>query len=1305
MKKGFVIAFLFSTAIFQKLSAQGSPDIPSILPPSPEPAKMASASNMDVSLSSGIANVSIPLHEMKIGKNSLPISLNYSANGLKMDEIPSRSGLGWILNGGGVITRVVHGKPDEKSPRVGPLSGTPTLNDWINYYDQLSATTTGSYDSEPDVYMISAPGLSGKFITDTNGHVIKIPYNNYKINIIYTATPYNLKINITDNNGVVYYFGYDDKVEKTVTHNLQGKYIVHQSVITAMFLTKIAYPDGSYVTYNYSAISYTTYPGLSQTLSGQYYSPYLGEVCHCTGSLNPDQCSYNAGILTTTATEIQYNSQYLTSITTSDNRNILFYYQDRPDVSGDKRITSVMVVDGSFNRTFTFNYEDPSQSTSPNGHANGIVNKRFFLKELYWLIPTSPSTNDTLRYNFTYENLGGLPPRLGTAQDHLGYYNAASNSTLIPLSPPNDSVNWSTTYAVANREPNAAAAKTGMLTRVSYPTGGYQEFEYEGNVHSKYQQLNSNSASKTISGSGNSDANGYIPQYFYSQIFSVQQTQTCYISLSSYANPGCSTCNPPIPNTENIAEIKVVNKTTNTVVYSNIVRDYVFFSDNVSITSTGNYRIELTVWGLPNAASAEIRYDPLSGPTWAWVNYNAPGLRISKITSFDPVTSKSTHRYFTYKNAPTDIQSSASYLIEPDYISCSHTKIACQSDMNPMDQSACRMSYNPPIPAVEQGTCKSISLVSNTTMANNTFDDNHLLYNTVLESDDPTLANGYIQHKFWVYPMTNSTIQLGYKQQSIPATTSTNLFGYEKETNYYNNSGSPVKKILNYYATAASESPDIISALSVRKRYNHIIFNNDPGNMFDPYDVTQYEWVSASIRLDSTVTFDYDNNGLVMKNKTSYGYGSYTNLLPVSTETITSDGQSLISEMKYPTDYPSFEPYTTMISKNILTPVVETKQKRGTTDINLLRTEFFAWFNSVTGVVIEPKIIYAKKGSNAEETRIRYYAYDDSGNPLELAAENGIPISYIWDYNKNFPIAEIKNASTTGDSFAYSSFESDGKGYWNYSGTPISETFQPTGFYCYNLTTGNVSRTINTSASYYVTYWLKNGSGSASVNSTSSETLYNKNGWTCYRHIVTGSSTVTVSGTGKIDELRLYPVSSFMTTFTYMPQVGISSRSEPNNAISYYEYDGGLRLSVVRDMDANIIKQYSYAYKQQITACANNTANWVATGQLRCVKTEDNVNNNTGVQEREERDINNCSPTYLQLRWYSVGVTGQCPPVANCSGPDKRVVNGVCETGVKTLVNSYQAGPGSWICTFKYVWSDGFNGPEFTETSTLGCAS
>jgi hypothetical protein len=74
--------------------------------------------------------------------------------------------------------------------------------------------------------------------------------------------------------------------------------------------------------------------------------------------------------------------------------------------------------------------------------------------------------------------------------------------------------------------------------------------------------------------------------------------------------------------------------------------------------------------------------------------------------------------------------------------------------------------------------------------------------------------------------------------------------------------------------------------------------------------------------------------------------------------------------------------------------------------------------------------------------------------------------------------------------------------------------------------------------------------------------------------------TITVSGSGIIDELRLYPKGAQMVTYTYDPLIGMSSQCDVVNRISYFEYDASGRLVRVKDQDKNVIKVLDYQYKQ-----------------------------------------------------------------------------------------------------------------------------
>jgi YD repeat-containing protein len=176
-------------------------------------------------------------------------------------------------------------------------------------------------------------------------------------------------------------------------------------------------------------------------------------------------------------------------------------------------------------------------------------------------------------------------------------------------------------------------------------------------------------------------------------------------------------------------------------------------------------------------------------------------------------------------------------------------------------------------------------------------------------------------------------------------------------------------------------------------------------------------------------------------------------------------------------------------------------------------------------------------------------------------------------------VAEAINASPA--DIAFTSFEADGKGNWTFTGTPVADAAALTGGKDYNLSSGSISKSgLNTSRSYIVSYWSK--TGSATVNGSTASAVVSRNGWTYYEHkLAAGASSITVSGSVSIDELRLYPSDAQMTTYTYDVLAGMTSQSDINNRITYYLYDAFGRLKAVKDQDGNVIKTVEYHYQNQ----------------------------------------------------------------------------------------------------------------------------
>jgi len=351
------------------------------------------------------------------------------------------------------------------------------------------------------------------------------------------------------------------------------------------------------------------------------------------------------------------------------------------------------------------------------------------------------------------------------------------------------------------------------------------------------------------------------------------------------------------------------------------------------------------------------------------------------------------------------------------------------------------------------------------------------------------------------------------------------------------------------------------------------------------YTYAPYDIPVGIKNLTSTTETLYNDDGSTVSSSKSYVYNA--NQFISQTNTTGSDNITLSTQIKYPADYTGNAVLTQMIdpSLNMVNfPVEQNDFQNSTTPLKGVRTNYYNWGS--TTPMIAPQTIDVKTGGNTYETRIRYYGYDSNGNPLSVSKEGGAPISYIWDYQNSYPIAEVKNAATA--DIAYTSFEADGTGNWTGINTAnvVTDANSITGTKYYNFSGSTLSKAgLTSSTVYLVSYWSKNGmytvSGTPVTGWPKSIRTVSINGvsWTNWEHKVSGVSTITVSGTGAIDELRLYPTSGQMTSYTFSPLVGMTSQNSTSNGISYFEYDANGRLKLIRDINNNILKTFTYQYQ------------------------------------------------------------------------------------------------------------------------------
>lgn len=377
------------------------------------------------------------------------------------------------------------------------------------------------------------------------------------------------------------------------------------------------------------------------------------------------------------------------------------------------------------------------------------------------------------------------------------------------------------------------------------------------------------------------------------------------------------------------------------------------------------------------------------------------------------------------------------------------------------------------------------------------------------------------------------------------------------------------------YLTANSDNQ---SVLKIKPWY----YSTGCDNVNDAASCALYDVrITTGTMLPITIvesTVDDANNNLSSTQNITYN----SDLYPIQRHTVKSNGDDIIENIKYPGDFSaSGNVYAKMIARHIISPVIQSQKLVGGTQTLLTKVNYNDWFGDNT--LLEPSSVEMQTGSNPSEVRVMFNQYDVMGNIIQQQKTNDAFQTYIWDYNSTYPIAVVKNA--TQSDVAYTSFEAEGTGNWSgITSNDLQSAPSPTGSNYYTLSPEGLTKDgLSATTTYIVSYWSKNGAysitGTASVKTGRSITIGGGN-WTCYEHLVTGTSSITVTGTGGIDELRLYPATAQMTTYAYTPLIGMITQCDVASRIIYYQYDGLGRLKVVKDQDGNIIKTLNYHYKQ-----------------------------------------------------------------------------------------------------------------------------
>lgn len=959
-----------------------SQELPQITPLSPNAASIAKYGEVPVGYFTGVPNIGIPLYTIASGSLSLPLSLSYHAGGNKVESMASWVGLAWSLNTIPSISRSVRGLPDEGTGGFFNRYQGKTVREHSeldsnldpfqypssNYRQELFH---GQIDSEPDIFSYSILGESGKFFWDQESEeFITFPRSNIKIERV----GFNY-YRLTGTDGTEYDF---DVTEETATAGATGSSPA-TSTWYASEIISANKQDIISLSYAQENQSY-----LTKTLVTKYQ--FLGGVGGSPPT-GPTSINTNNTITAKVVTQINFKNGYV-----QFNRNTA----ERNDLSNSHSLNNISVYnnDDELINKYEFTYKYIGNCSG------GDEESCWMLLDKLDNVSIDVANSERLSHNFFYDESDFPSSRTSAAQDYWGYHNGeSSNINLIPTTSfTNPNNGQPIQINGANRSVNPFKSQFGIIQKIVYPTGGYTEFDFENNKANEEE----------------------LPPPYIMDFQSLEGegeiiTTNYYEAFFTINNPSDSFLNAEAPNGGAFANFEVgfpgcdLSQGSNTCAIFRIRgQDANNSHINVYVTSTrevflpnGNYKM-----------SAEFNQDPQEygefyfTADWYKINENQQvingnrdvgGLRVKEIRSYPNSTEQPIIKRYKYTTDYDSTISSGDVFSEPNF-SYSDIYHYVNNDIT------------------ASGVSTFLRLRSASNIQQVVQSGSSVGYKTVIEETENRNETGYTTYKF-----SHERDAISNQFPYAPGVSNELIRGQLLEQASYKKQGSeftPIQKRILEYTNQPYLNSTSYPKLAFAIKWGNNLLNLNPStatpNHAQVLELYEVEGDWSSLSKETVETYDGPETTTQI---TNYYYDNLDHLYQTRTETTDSDGSLTISKVKYPQDItnPSAG-ITALLNQNRLGLPIETETYKdnnndGVANSNELlsqqKTNFRAWFTNV----VFPENIQVKKINHDLENRILYYNYDDEGNPLELSQADGPPITYLWGYNKQYPIAKIENAT------------------------------------------------------------------------------------------------------------------------------------------------------------------------------------------------------------------------------------------------------------------------------------------------------
>ena len=439
-----------------------------------------------VNYSTGVPKIEIPLYKIQIGDIEIPITLSYHASGIKVDDVSSEVGLGWVLNSIGMVVQngIGHlldnnvpstGTSDEIDTEIG--NNPDDVNTAWKYYQR--ATGLYTIDNFKDRYTYILPGGESGVIRENyaGGTFYTIPYNPVILDFSPGAND-NWDLKIISPAGIE--FLYNSYILGSSYFNSYSRVYLPYNIISANKIDTVKISASCRT----STSAYSLSVSESAIISNDDYPRLVNSQGCATKTLNDEGIDYYR------PPSLPYNStrSYIPNIKidTIETRNELIVFNNMPDQNfcGNNiyRLQSFTVKQkrgpaGERVKQFSFD----------NDHYFGTSDENYRLK-LEGLEIMDKDGNTVKTYSFGY-NSTNLPNYSCTGSglrdfycDYWGYYNGVKKNHLIPdFLQDFIHTNQLSDSDCGDLHPNEQYAKACILTSIQYPAGGRTEFEYESN--------------------------------------------------------------------------------------------------------------------------------------------------------------------------------------------------------------------------------------------------------------------------------------------------------------------------------------------------------------------------------------------------------------------------------------------------------------------------------------------------------------------------------------------------------------------------------------------------------------------------------------------------------------------------------------------------------------------------------------------------------------------------------------------------------------------------------------------------------